>query len=752
MKTKNSIIYSAVIILAGIGTQSCTNEVPFSTQGEGTVFLNTKMYSDLVVSTRAAIDDDIRQKLEDEMTIYLENSKGVIRKYTGVSTVESPMILNVGEYAIEGWTGDSVSADYDKKFYRGYQKFSVEAGESTQVTLEVNIANVIASIDITHLDPSVQDVNVTFNHTRASLDFDKDKIDEGKKGYFMMPNGDNVLHYKVEVTGADGKVVTEENDIKDVKRSHEYKLQLLSEQKDNDKGGALVKIEVLDIPVKDQTFYIYPGPSFKSQLAGADFDVEQNQIDCTDNNFNDFYLRVVAYYGLKSLSLNFNETFEDMSDLNGKNIWNNGMTGDEVSAQLLTKGISYEHLTDSQISDDNGTISVHEGWLRFNQDFFRQLPQSNSEYVIEVKVSDNRTLPISNSIIIRIANTDKALDNKLISSVEPPSPETSPMAILSDKVTLEGVINTDDAQYYGIMYRLANSNDEFVKVYAPGSLTRAAGDRFSVTIDNLQPGKTYEYKGFCDDYEEQKTRSFTTETRFEIPFGNMETWSKFSNNAAFPGVGNSSSFWDSGNHGSQLASKNLTTSNSSFINGNTVAQLKSQTIMTVLAAGNLFVGNYIKNEGTSGAQLTFGRPFDGSHPSALKVKVNYQPGSVDKVGSKDKVSGFSKGDNDNGQIFVAIASSQCDLNTAQGKMFEPQGDNILGYGEVTWNNKIGSDNELADINIPIIYNEKAKTTPATHIIIVCSASKYGDYFTGSSSSVMYVDDFELEYGEIRWSN
>ncbi|MDE5712626.1 MAG: PCMD domain-containing protein, partial [Muribaculaceae bacterium] len=30
-------------------------------------------------------------------------------------------------------------------------------------------------------------------------------------------------------------------------------------------------------------------------------------------------------------------------------------------------------------------------------------------------------------------------------------------------------------------------------------------------------------------------------------------------------------------------------------------------------------------------------------------------------------------------------------------------------------------------------------------VIVCSASKFGDYFCGSSSSVMYVDDFELVY-------
>ena len=34
-----------------------------------------------------------------------------------------------------------------------------------------------------------------------------------------------------------------------------------------------------------------------------------------------------------------------------------------------------------------------------------------------------------------------------------------------------------------------------------------------------------------------------------------------------------------------------------------------------------------------------------------------------------------------------------------------------------------------------------------YLIIVFSASKYGDYFTGSSNSVMYIDDLELVYGQ-----
>jgi hypothetical protein len=31
--------------------------------------------------------------------------------------------------------------------------------------------------------------------------------------------------------------------------------------------------------------------------------------------------------------------------------------------------------------------------------------------------------------------------------------------------------------------------------------------------------------------------------------------------------------------------------------------------------------------------------------------------------------------------------------------------------------------------------------------VVCSSSKYGDYFTGGDGSIMYLDDFSLIYDD-----
>lgn len=48
-------------------------------------------------------------------------------------------------------------------------------------------------------------------------------------------------------------------------------------------------------------------------------------------------------------------------------------------------------------------------------------------------------------------------------------------------------------------------------------------------------------------------------------------------------------------------------------------------------------------------------------------------------------------------------------------------------------------------SIDLLYRDL--TRKPTYILIVCSASKYGDYFTGSTSSVLLLDEFDLIYGE-----
>ncbi|MDE5849508.1 MAG: PCMD domain-containing protein, partial [Muribaculaceae bacterium] len=102
---------------------------------------------------------------------------------------------------------------------------------------------------------------------------------------------------------------------------------------------------------------------------------------------------------------------------------------------------------------------------------------------------------------------------------------------------------------------------------------------------------------------------------------------------------------------------------------------------------------------------------------------------------------------DHGQIYVALTTEEVEIRTnpKDRKLFESNDPVVLAYGQVTWTGNFGPDGQLQEIEIPLEYNDRAKKAKPTHLVIVCSASKYGDYFSGSKNSVMYVDDFELIY-------
>ena len=67
---------------------------------------------------------------------------------------------------------------------------------------------------------------------------------------------------------------------------------------------------------------------------------------------------------------------------------------------------------------------------------------------------------------------------------------------------------------------------------------------------------------------------------------------------------------------------------------------------------------------------------------------------------------------------------------------------VIAYG--VWDNT-STKNEWTEITIDLTYNEEYEGVVPNYLMITASASKYGDYFTGSNGSEMYLDDFELVY-------
>ena len=70
---------------------------------------------------------------------------------------------------------------------------------------------------------------------------------------------------------------------------------------------------------------------------------------------------------------------------------------------------------------------------------------------------------------------------------------------------------------------------------------------------------------------------------------------------------------------------------------------------------------------------------------------------------------------------------------------------MLAYGQMIFTGEYGSASAMREFEITLEYKDAALLQRAGYLVITASASQYGDYFTGSTSSVMYLDDLELVY-------
>lgn len=746
----------AAIMTATAMLQGCAAESPFGEVGEGTLSINTEINGE-THKTRAGEESGTLPnltELQEKCVVFLENSRGVMRKYKGVANIPSRINLSTGAYVCNAWTGDSVSASFDSKFYRGQQDFQITEGGNTSLTVKCNIANVVVSVDGASVtDTGLKDSKITFSTPRGSLEFDETMFDN-KKGYFMTPSpetkdkdpekyaANTTVTVKIEGTTADGKAYSKESKIENVQRAHEYQVQLTADKPTIGEGGALIQIVIKDIPIIEDTIEVFPAPVVK----GYGFDMADQLVN-TDNTFTDQKLYICEYKGIGSANVTFSDNF---------NVASGNLFDNNYVTELGNNGIIVER-TESKAADSGE--NVYEIFMTLPASFLNGLVSSPTSYIVTITATDSRNLTTTSAL--RIANSVEAIE-KIDDVIADPAPDvnTDPMAILATSATLTGTLYNEDAARYGFKYRKSGDSTWSEALAGTSSnkprKTRADGTTYSVTIKGLQPATTYEYKAFADDFESTNVQTFSTESKYIIPNASMEEWSTYkaktilgiTKDIIFPGTGSETTFWDSGNEGAASANKVLTDKSTDMKHSGTYScRMASASAMGFLAAGNLFFGDYVRTDGTNGV-LALGREYNGSHPTKLKVWANYRPGTVDiiKEGNESNVD-FSKGEPDHGQIYVALTVGAVDIRTNPDnqKLFNKDDDQVVAYGQVTWTEAFGPDGALKEVEIPIEYKANAKTKRPTHLVITCCASKFGDFFSGSSSSVMYLDDFELVY-------
>lgn len=288
------------------------------------------------------------------------------------------------------------------------------------------------------------------------------------------------------------------------------------------------------------------------------------------------------------------------------------------------------------------------------------------------------------------------------------------------------------------------------------------GETYEGKVVDLTPETTYEYRMvYGEEQFVTEVKEFTTEAAIALHNGSFEDWNKGTGdykNTWFADVAGSAdfnkSFWDSGNIGTStgmaalLGAKNPTSPEETIVHSSgKSAKLASTYVVIQFAAGNIYTGNYQETiMSPMGARINFGQPFT-ARPMALHGWIQYTPGEVNRGKDENLPSDATLhlGDTDQNAVYIALSDKGApyEVNNGAKQFIDFDNDpNIIAYGELPQEECVATDG-WKEVNIPLVY--RSLDRKPTHIIIVMSASKYGDYFVGSDLSVMYVDDFELIY-------
>lgn len=270
----------------------------------------------------------------------------------------------------------------------------------------------------------------------------------------------------------------------------------------------------------------------------------------------------------------------------------------------------------------------------------------------------------------------------------------------------------------------------------------------NVKLKGLLPDTPYEYR-LCyangTDSVFGNREQFVTEEQTPLYNGGFEHW-WMDGKVAYPNE-QGTSYWDTSNPGGASFGGSNTIETTEVVHGGSkAAMLQSQYIVIKFAAASMYTGSFGNLIGTSGAKLNWGVPFT-ARPTALKGYMQYAPKAIDRVGKELPADAPAKGEADRCGMYCALLSEalvvdNTDMSTFPDWETDPR---VIAYGALPAEQNVHSGGEWQEVNIPLVYRDLNKKP--THLLVVFSASKYGDYFHGGEGSTLYVDDFSFEYGD-----
>ncbi len=777
---KNILYIFAVVVM--MFATACSKEDDHSGQGAVSFALSSNVLR--------ADSDNLFDALKDKLSfrIYSVANKGLsneqetlVRLYTYdeiIGNGSNPMKiwLLAGDYRVKVEGGEKSEASFTDIYYRGQSDFTV-AESMTDQQIEVMCRPANAMIKVVFDSSVATNMGATAKVVVAIAD-EYDPVAVAANAVpnltykststgFFMPEEDAekfVWRFSGTVAAKDNAEVVKMGEYTPADGFKEGYMYTLNFKYSPDLGGYLT----LNVEVDDEPEIIGGTAVFKPE---PQFDATAQVADGYDNIVGEtaqMYSGKKVGYNIKAISdiTELKISIEGQSPLTYTS--SQVMQAQSVVA-ASTRGDEPAYIAEYKDAQNGVTIRVvnsREWNLLLEPAFSQKLSAGEQEYIISV----------TDDALAMAEYVQKYIGEGVSSLIVTAGREWEGHA------TLKANLFNPAAQDLKLYYKESKETD-----YKSVPMTNG-----EVAVTGLRGGRVYDaYVSYTVDGNTVDTGLATLKTPngVQIPNGGMETWSggtpRLPYNYKDLGVGekdkNVSLTWDSGNHGSSIASTNLTTPVEDprpGSSGKTAAQLQSRKVTFLgigeFAAGNIFYGRYANTEHTSNGIIDFGQPFTYDYkPDKLVVWYRGVVGTVNNSGG-----GLSEGDSDKAQIFVWLYSkdkggvSRYRVRTYYPSTFvNPNGtyvnngdsnstshnagdivEGLVAYGY--WNrtqtetqiNGIKVDMSYSGwtkIEIPLVYVDN--NTKPDALVISCAASAYGDYFAGSTSSVMYVDDFEFVY-------
>ncbi|MBR5850364.1 MAG: PCMD domain-containing protein [Alistipes sp.] len=720
-------------------------------------------------ASRAAAEEFTPEQLKVRIYRPEGADSALIRRYTAMEEIPTPLYLISGDYSVKVEAGDRMRTAFveedellrkQKLCYEGWAAFRVARKQTSTIEVACPTINVRANLKFdtsdSEIDTSygqqrpiyenrlISGVKITLAAITTSttqvaelkqliaqeeapvLTFQNFEQQQTASGYFLMPEGVTTLVWGFEGEHATDGTIARVGKVTGVKPGHAYSVNF--RYKRTPDGYAKVEVEIDDsVEVLDDKWYFKPQP----EISGAGIDAAGVNIH---RKGSDVVLVCESINDLVKLSLGgvaFFEQGQPVADaIEGVSCVKN-----ETTKATITIRSSYFDTLAGGVQtlefgmQDAGGSEIYPQQLRFKK-------QGLVADELETNLWQNTA---KFSALVENAGT-VAIRYRRVGAAEWNTLQAAPQGVAADGMTTFVA--------HSVAGWISAENRKGHAIYKP-DLTK------SIFAEN-----SYEYQLLLNGEAEGPVVSFrpTVEQSIEDGGFNRNSLSCFGNDT---GV---APFWGSGNNSFTTDDPLCRYATYTGMEGVGCARLSSCAAgafgVTMLAAGNLFTGTFNKPSTTGTVRFGVKYPLT-ARPTALKFKYWGRLGTVDR---DDKSAGkIAKGQPDEASIIVAIVAwpKRHEVTSGTGSptgMWSPEdgaetvsgttdGGKIIGYG-VAYPTGTSTHAGMVDYEVPIVYYDTTTQPDANAnytLVISAATSRYGDYMNGSSDSDIYLDDMRWSY-------